>query len=420
MSNVGKRLLKIVAWVLGSLVALILILVLYIQTRWDAADGRPIPQVTAPMDSATIARGEYIYKFQAQCWGCHQETSTGVNLPPKGGRVFDLSDIGPGFGKWYSPNITPDHETGIGGWTDGQIVQALREGLNFERATLFPIMPIDWYHGMSDEDILSVVAYLRSLPPVHNQVPKREVSFITKALFTFGLMKPKEPITTPVSAPPRGITPEYGGYVARNLAGCADCHTPRNLDDGQFYLDSLFAGSSFPFGGGKKDPIFSFARNITPDRETGIGGWTEEQFINAVTMGVRPDSTVLTPHMPYPSYKSWTMEDLQAVYLYLQTVPPIKRTVPPNRIDPAVTIAENERGAFLFRSRCEACHGENGSGAQPTNVKMAEVTALLTDKDLMDFISGGQMNLKMPLYKNTLSEDELRDVIAFIRSWEKK
>jgi mono/diheme cytochrome c family protein len=264
------------------------------------------------------------------------------------------------------------------------------------------------------------VAYLRSLPPVHNKVPVREPSFVAKALFTFGLMKPKDPITAPVTAPTRGITAEYGGYVARNLSGCADCHTPRNLDDGQFYLDSLFAGSSFPFGGGDENPILSFARNITPDKETGIGSWTEEQFINAVTIGVRPDSTVLTPHMPYAYYKAWMMEDLQAVFLYLQSIPAVRRTVPPNDIDSAASADYADRGELVFRSRCEACHGENGSGAHPTNVKLAEVSASLTDKDLVDFISAGQMNLKMPLYKKTLTGDELTDLVAFIRTWEKK
>jgi len=421
MASLGSRILKIVGWVLGSIIVLLLIVVLYIQVRWDASDGRPVPEFKAPMDSAAIARGEYIYKFQAQCWACHQTPPGGVNAPPNGGRLFDLTDIGPGFGKWYSPNLTPDVETGLGAWTDGQVVQALREGLNREQATLFPIMPIDWYYGMADEDVLSIVAYLRSLPSVRNKVPDREPSFVAKALFTFGIMRPKDPITAPVSAPSRGVTPEYGGYVARNLAGCADCHTPRNLQDGQFYFDSLFAGSSFPYGGGEKDPLLSFARNITPDKETGIGSWTEEQFIDAVTMGVRPDSTVLTPHMPYAYYKSWTMDDLRAVFLYLQTVPALRRTVPPNQVDSKVIVPQgSQRGEFVFRTRCEACHGENGTGAQPTNVKLAEVSASLTDKDLKDFISAGQMNLKMPLYKNILTDEELTDLVAFIRTWEEK
>ncbi len=421
MSTIGKRILKILGWVVGSAVALLLVLVAYVQLRWDAKDGRSAPNLKAPTDSATIARGEHIFKYQAQCWGCHQNPARDANAPPNGGMLFDLSNAGPGFGKWYSRNLTPDMETGLGGWTDGEIVQALREGLNKDRETLFPIMPVDWYHDMADEDVLAVVAYLRSIPPVKNEVPKREPSFFAKALMTFKLMKPKEPITMPVTAPPKGITPEYGKYLSSHLANCAECHTPRNLQDGQFYLDSLFAGSSFAFGADEGSPIVSYARNITPDVETGIGSWSEEQFINAVTTGVRPDGTVLSSHMPYAYYKSWSMDELKAVFLYLKTVPARKRTVPANEFDARLKTARGtERGNLVFQARCQVCHGENGGGAQPTNVKLAEVAVSLSDQELKEFIASGQMNLKMPPYGKTLKDDELNDLIASMRTWEKK
>lgn len=417
MSLAGKRILKILVWAMGIIVALLLVLVLYVQMRWDAADARPAPDMKAPVDSVTLARGEYIFKFQAQCWGCHQDPARDANAPPAGGYVFDLSNAGPGFGKWYSRNLTPDIETGLGGWTDGEIVQALREGLNKDRVTLFPIMPVDWYNGMADDDVLAVVAYLRSLQPVKNKVPQNEPSFATKALFSFKLMTPKDPIVTPVVAPLRGITPEYGRYLASNLSGCADCHTPRNLQDGKFYLDSLFAGSSFPFEG----DISSYARNITPDVETGIGSWNEDQFITAVTTGVRPDGTVLTPHMPYAYYKSWSMDDLRAVFMYLKTVPARTRAVPPSEFASALKTAQGvDQGKLLFKARCQSCHGENGGGAQPTNVKLAEVAASLNDNELKEFIGTGQMNLKMPPYNKTLSGDELANLVAFIRTWENK
>jgi mono/diheme cytochrome c family protein len=230
-------------------------------------------------------------------------------------------------------------------------------------------------------------------------------------------MKPKDPITAPVVAPPRGITPEYGRYLASNLADCASCHTPRNLQDGKFYLDSLFAGSSIPFEG----EILSYARNITPDVETGIGSWSEDQFINAVTIGIRPDTTVLTPHMPYAYYKAWSMDDLRAVFTYLKTVPARRRTAPPSEFDPRFKTAQGaDQGKLLFRTRCQVCHGENGSGAQPTNVKLAEVAASLNDNELKEFIGSGQMNLKMPAFGKTLSAAELSNLVAFIRTWEKK
>jgi len=417
MSKVGKRILKILGWAVGIVLTLALVLVLYVEMRWDAADARPAPDLKAPTDSATRARGEYIFKFQAQCWGCHESPSQTGIASAAGGRLFDLSDAGPGFGKWYSRNLTPDMETGLGGWTDGEIVQALREGLNKDRVTLFPVMPVDWYHGMADDDVLAVVAYLRSLPPVKNKVLQNEPSLAAKALFTFKLMKPKDRITTPVVAPPRGITSEYGRYLSNNLAGCADCHTPRNLQDGKFYLDSLFAGSSFPFEG----DISSYASNITPDVETGIGSWSEDQFVTAVTTGVRPDGIVLTPHMPYAYYKSWSMDDLRAVFMYLKTLPARKRTVPPAEFGSDLKTAQGiDQGKLLFRARCQTCHGENGNGAQPTNVKLAEVAASLNDNELKEFIGTGQMNLKMPLYSKTLSGDELTNLVAFIRTWENK
>ncbi len=421
MATVGKRILKTLGWIAGTVLGVLLILIVYINARWDVTDGRPAPALNAPTDSATIAHGEYIFKYQVQCWGCHQAQPSGPGAPPSGGMLFDLTDVGPGFGKWYSRNLTPDVETGIGGWTDGEIVQALREGIRKDRTPLFPIMPIDWYHGMADEDILSVVAYLRTLEPVRNPVPVREPSFMAKALMAFGVIGPKDRITAPVVAPTRGVTPEYGRYIASNRADCADCHTPRNLQDGQFYMDSLFAGGTIKFGEPEGDNIYSYARNITPDVETGIGAWTEEQFLDAVTSGVRPDGTVLMPHMPYAYYKFWTQEDLRAVYAYLKTVPSFKRKTPAPEYSPLVHAAQGaERGDLLFQTRCQTCHGKNGSGAEATNVKLAEVAASLSDADLKEFIATGQMSLKMPPFGKTLTEKDLNDVVAFIRTWEKK
>ncbi len=416
MSPFGKRLLRFLGWFVGVIIGALILIGAYVQMRWDAKDDRLAPELKAPADSGTIARGEYIFKFQAQCWGCHAAAGGDATTPPSGGRLFDLSHTGPGFGKWYSRNLTPDVETGLGGWTDGEIVQALREGVRKDRTMLFPIMPADWYHGMSDDDALAVVAYLRSIPPVKNEVPRSEPSFVAKALLTFKVIKPKQSITTPITAPPRGITVEYGRYLSNNLAGCADCHTPRNLRDGEFYLDSLFAGGSFPIGG----IITAYARNITPDLKTGIGAWTEVQFLDAVTGGFCPDSTVLIPQMPYAYYKSWSSDDLKAVFTYIKTVAARVRSVPPPKPGHELNSAQGvDQGRLIFRSRCQSCHGKDGSGAQPTNVKLAEVTGSLSDAELQEFISGGQLNLKMPAYGKTLSSSEMTNLVAFIRTWGK-
>ena len=418
-----KLILKILAWAAGIVVLLLLGTVAFIQARWDAKDGRTPPDVHAPSDSASIARGEYIFKYQAQCWGCHGTSDTsgsriGMFPAPAGGQLFDLTNVGPGFGKFWSRNITPDKETGIGAWTDGEIVQAIREGVRRDRTRLFPIMPVDWYHGMADDDVLAVVAYLRSIPPVIHKVTEREPSLVARGLFAFNVVKPKEVITGRVTAPERRVSAEYGRYVSNNLADCADCHTPRNLQDGHFYMDSLFAGSSITFGGGELEPILVHARNITVDHETGIGRWTEDEFLTAVTTGMRPDSTTLVPQMPYAYYKSWDTTDIRAIYAFLKTVPAIKRTAPPPRYIPKWSAARGiDKGRLVFAGRCQPCHGGKGRGAIPTNVRLREVASSLSDAELKEFIGSGQMNVKMPPFGKTLTPDEMTALVAYIRSW---
>jgi mono/diheme cytochrome c family protein len=249
-------------------------------------------------------------------------------------------------------------------------------------------------------------------------VPAPKRSFLSKALFAFNEIKPLPPITRTVVAPEPGPTAEYGKYLANNLAGCADCHTPRNLQDGTFYLDSLFAGSSFAFGGVEEEPLLAYAPNITPDENTGIGRWTEDQFITTLRTGVRPDSTVLSLHMPYAYYGLWNMDDLKAVYRYLKTVPAVKRTVPPVEYSPEASKASGvARGKIIFLSHCVSCHGTNGAGAAPTNTILAELAPSMDDITLKEFIRDGQIELRMPGFKKTLTTDELNDLVRFIRSW---
>ena len=413
-----KRALRVVGIVAGVLVLLMLLVSAYVLAVWDRPDPRSAPTLTAQRDSATISRGKYLFKVTWQCYGCHQSGPADADAPPSGGRVFDLRSIGPGFGVYYSRNITPDTATGIGLWTDGEILQALREAVGRDRHTLFPIMPVDWLKDLSDEDALAIVAYLRSIPPVHNPVPQKEPSFVAKVLFAFGILKPGPVIDRPVVAPPAGVTVEYGHYMATAVAGCADCHTPRNLQNGEFYLDSLFAGSSFQFGAPEGDPLLAFARNITPEPDDGIGRWTGEEFISAVTAGFRPDSIALTPHMPYAQYKFLAEDDLRAIFLYLKSLPPLRRKTPPPVYSDAVQSARGaERGKMLFAARCQACHGEEGMGERVTSGRLAAVVPFYTDQDFRNFVEEGQVPLKMPGFRKTLSRADLDDIIAYVRTW---
>ncbi|HTY58507.1 MAG TPA: c-type cytochrome [Bacteroidota bacterium] len=413
-----KRLLRILGILVGVLALLAAGFVVFVQATWDNRDNRPAPAMVARHDSAAIARGEYIYKYTWQCWGCHVEGGSDPSSPPSGGQLFDLTRIGPGFGKFYSRNITPDSATGLGTWADGEIVQAIREGVRKNRRALFPLMPVDWLHGMSDDDALSIVAYLRSLPPVRKEVPPSAPSFVAKALFAFHVVSAMPAIDGRLNAPRRGTTLEYGKYAATGLAGCADCHTPRDLKNGKFFMDSLFAGGTIPLGDAEGAPIVSYAANLRASLGQGPGQWTEDQFIAAVTTGMKPDGTVLSPHMPYAMYKFLDNEDLRAMYAYFSSLPRVARDVPPTRYTEQVRGARGpDRGNLLFGARCQACHGRLGAGAPATSVKLAEVAGSLSEAELRQFIGSGQASLKMPSFGKTLSSDELDDIVAFIQSW---
>ncbi|MBI4427705.1 MAG: c-type cytochrome [Ignavibacteriales bacterium] len=419
-----KRILKILSFIIGAILALLFLLVGYVTVSWDNSVDRRVPQMNAPTDSASMARGRFLYETSAQCWQCHGENRSPAGLP-SGGAVEDLRDLGPGFGVWYIPNITPDKETGIGTWTDGELVRLLREGIKKDGRPAF-IMPSERFNGLSDDDVLSLVAYLRSLPAVRNSVPPHEPSLVAKALFSFGIMKAQPEIKEVVKAPPRGVTVEWGKYLTAHASLCMDCHSAVDLSTGQFYKDSLLSGGNFPFG--KKGPgqpydapTFAFGRNITPDPETGIGSWTEAQFLDAVRIGIRPDGTVLVGHMPYAYIGLWPDDDLRAVFQYLKSVPPVRKLIPP--VEFGKIFSEGRGivlGAAVFDTYCKSCHGEAGKGAPPTKLVLAEIANTIDDATLEKFIVQGQSSLRMPGFGKTLSRDQLSDLVAYIRTLNKQ
>lgn len=413
------RILKILGGIVVFLLVVVVALVIYVQVTWNRPYGRPVPQLAAPTDKETIARGEYLFKYGNQCWGCHSQGTADSNTAPAGGREFDLRKIGPGFGIFYASNITPDPETGIGKWSDGAIVRALREGLDHEGRLLFPIMPADWYKGLSDSDALAIAAYLRSIPPVKNQVPASKPSMVAKVLFAFKVIKPMPAITQPLVAPPAGVTAEYGQYVASHASGCAECHTPRDLQTGKVFMDQIFAGSNWAFGGAMEGlPAAAHAPNLTPDQETGIGGWSEDQFITALRTGTRPDGRVMLSMMPYAYYSFWKEDDLRAVYRYLRTVPVQKNRVPAAEYLAEITTGRGvPRGEALFKVYCVSCHGEKGAGAAPTTVALAQAAPNLDDGALQGFIANGLPGTRMPAFGRTLTSEQIADLVAFVRSW---
>lgn len=411
-----RRVLKGLGILIGVLVVLIVGLVGYVQLFADRPLDRPVRQMTAPKDAQTVARGEFLYNYSNLCWSCHGlEGSYRSSEPQAGGRPFDLSNAGPGFGLFYATNLTPDPETGIGAWSDGELVRAIREGVNREGRLILPVMPYQFAHGMSDEDALALVAYIRSLAPVRHVVLPNEPTFAYRALGALGILKPEPAITAPVVAPAKGVTVEYGEYLAWRTSGCAECHMPRNMNTGELDFTRPLAGALAPI---TEEGISASASNLTPDAATGIGQWTEEQFMTAMRTGQRPDGTVMFPFMPWPSFSRWTDDDLKAVWLYLRTLPKADHKVPPSTLTGIAANAEGAaRGGGLFDVYCRTCHGEKGAGAPLTHAVLKDAARGIDQKMLIEFISKGMPGAPMPGFGKTLTDEQMTDLVSFIRSW---
>jgi len=267
----------------------------------------------AQSKKALVARGKYLVNGPAACGNCH--TPRGANLLPvtrkflAGGEKF----IAPIFTA-YSRNITPDKDTGIGTWTDAQIIRAIREGVNKEGKTLGPPMPFDFYNKMSDYDAKAIAAYLRTVKPIHNEV--RESKYRIP-------LKP-EPAAKGDAAPPKKDKVAYGRYVA-TMAHCLECHTPQVGPRRDFEHQNGAGGFKFAFAG-----TIVQSRNITSDKETGIGSWTDAQIKRAITKGISKDGKKLIPLMPYPYLKNMSAADLDAVVAFVRTLPPVTRKNAPN------------------------------------------------------------------------------------------
>jgi mono/diheme cytochrome c family protein len=228
-----------------------------------------------------------------------------------GGRAFDLGPAG----ILLTRNLTPDEQTGLGSWTDDQIKLAVKTGLNKEGAVLFPVMPYHVYNGMADADLDAVVAYLRSVNAVNNQVPPRTIS-------TDGF--PSLPYQTGTIAPDPSDKAARGAYLVNSVMGCTDCHTPVDPTTGAPQMDKYLAGRQ-PYEGPWG---IVYGGNITPDDETGIGTWTEEEVQRAIITGLSKDGRRLIL-MPWFAYSALTAEDADAVAYYLKNVlPAVKNAIP--------------------------------------------------------------------------------------------
>lgn len=318
-----KKLFKIVGYLLLLIILIIVGLLTYVKTA--------LPNVGDPEDikieltPERIERGRYLANSVNVCMDCHSTRDwtkfSGplvVGTEGKGGEIFDQKFGFPG--SFHSRNITP---SGIGEWTDGEVLRAISSGVNKQGKALFPMMPHPNYGRMDREDLYSIIAYLRTLKPIENNVPESQVDFPMNFILNTIPKKAefsKKPNPNDVLA--------YGKYLF-NAAACNECHTKQ--DHGQPLPGMELAGGfEFPLPSGG----IVRSSNITPDKETGIGTWTEEVFVKRFK--TYADSSY-APHtiekgtfntvMPWMMYRTMKEEDLKAIFAYLKTVKSVNNRI---------------------------------------------------------------------------------------------
>jgi mono/diheme cytochrome c family protein len=293
-------------------------------------DKKSESQVNSKEDSLAkvMERGKYLVEHVAGCIDCHSKRDfskySGPVVPGTeggGGFAFDEKLGLPGV--IYGSNITPDSETGIGTWTEDDILKAITQGISKNGDTLFPIMPYANYNYMAKEDLMSIIAYIKTLKPIKNKVPARQLMMPVSMAYPGPALQPSVDGNI---RPPETEQVKYGEYLA-NMADCGTCHSPLTPQGPDVMTRKFAGGYTFQLPTNKVT-----SSNITSDSTTGIGTWTEERFLNKFIpyreeKGYNYDPGNQNTVMPLSLLAGMTDADLKAIYAYLKTVKPISNKV---------------------------------------------------------------------------------------------
>jgi mono/diheme cytochrome c family protein len=333
--------------VLAALLVLLIAAVLFVGFRygwdtyprlWRMAAGpraRKLRDVTFERTPARRARGEYLANGLLACSRCHSDRDwSQPGGPPVAGKEF-AGHIFEDRSWLVAPNLTSDRETGAGSWTDDMLARAIREGVGHDGRALHPQMWYEAFSKLSDEDVASIVVYLRSLPPIHNALPRTELPWDRR----FDVNSTPQPITTAVTDPDLA-QPVKRGEQLEWQSDCAGCHTDW-YHPGSEMNGKIFAGGNELWAPGGKT---IFSPNITPD-PSGISYYDEALFIRVMRtgkVGARPLHGV----MPWYWYKNLSDEDLKGIFAWLRAQEPVKHTV--DNTEPP--------------TYCKRCRGTHGGG----------------------------------------------------------
>jgi mono/diheme cytochrome c family protein len=341
MATLMKKLGKILGWIF-VMFAVVLVVGITFTIGWRPFIGPRARTTTARTFERTperLARGKYLAESVSGCMFCHTPHDWSSRTSPLAdgnlgaGEEIPLKGLP---GRIVAPNLTPDMETGAGTWTDDQLARAIREGVGHDGRALFAMMPYEHFRTMSDEDLASVIVYLRALPPVKHAVPRTEMVFPVN----YFMRNVPQPVTNPVPAPDLSTPLKRGTYLT-NIAGCTECHTPMD-DHGQRLAGLEWAGGFIVDGPGGRVA----SANLTSD-PSGIPYYDEKLFLEVIRTG-QVRARVLSPLMPFLFYRGMTDQDLSAIFAYVHQLPPIK-----HRVDNA-----------LPPTYCKVCKKKHGGGEQ--------------------------------------------------------
>lgn len=318
-----KKVAKVILFIVAGLVVVVALLGLYVK--------KALPNVGKPADlkvqltPARVAHGEYLAKYVAGCMVCHSNRDTNFYGSPvkdntlgMGGELFGRSEGFPGM--IYAANLTP---YSLGRWTDGELFRAITTGVSRDGHALFPLMNYPAYGRLDQEDIFSIIAYLRTLSPIANDVRTTQLDFPLN--FIVNTIPARAALT---ARPDSNNAAAYGKYLVK-MASCVECHS--KVDKGKIIEGTEFGGGR-DFGMINGQTVYS--ANITPDVETGIGSWNRELFIRKFKQytdsAYKPKPVAAgecnTP-MPWLAYAGMREKDLAAIYTYLHGLKPIHNVV---------------------------------------------------------------------------------------------
>jgi mono/diheme cytochrome c family protein len=319
-----KRLVVFLKYFLFVLIIAIGGVAIHVWRTWDRVYDFPLPDLRASSDPAIIQRGEYLVYGPAHCVECHASSyaefatlADGKKPALIGGEEF----AAPPLGALYSKNLTPDAETGIGRYSDGQIARMMRWSVRPNgRASVRALMP---FHNMSNDDTVAIISFLRQQPPVRHEVPANRFTLIGKVLKSFGpAFKPRDTINPPAVSPPSEPTKERGEYLARFVADCVGCHTKLN--------QVTFSPVGPEFAGGEEQAPLDLpdadkstwfvTPNITPAKDSALMKFPDRAtFVARFKVGGRHYAG--SP-MPWEAFARMSESDIAALYEFLHSLPP--------------------------------------------------------------------------------------------------